>query len=51
MVEHSIPILPIVVEYDMENYYAIEMNHIRKGYGVIQLLRTKVRDKSEITYR
>lgn len=50
-IEHNIPVLPIAVEYDIEAYFANEMNRIRKGYGDIQLLRTKVRDKTEIAYQ
>lgn len=50
-IEHNIPILPISVEYDLEDYFTNEMNRICKGYGDIQLLRTKVKDKTEITYR
>lgn len=50
-VKHNIPILPIAVEAEIENYFAIEMNRIGVGYGDIQLLRTQVKDKTEITYR
>lgn len=50
-VKHNIPILPIAVETEIENYFAIEMNRIGVGYGDVQLLRTEVKDKTEITYR
>lgn len=50
-IEHNIPVLPISVEYDIEAYFANEMNRVHKGYGDIQLLRTKVRDKTEIAYQ
>lgn len=37
--EHHIPVLPIAVESGLEEYFAIEMNHICDGYDDIQLLR------------
>lgn len=48
--EHHIPVLPIAVESDLEEYFAVEMNRIHDGYGDIQLLRSEVTDRTEISY-
>lgn len=48
--EHHIPGLPIAVESGLEEYFAVEMNRIHDGYGVIQLLRSEVTDRTEISY-
>ena len=48
--EHHIPILPIAVESGLEEYFAIEMNHIHDGYGDIQLLKSEGADRTEIPY-
>lgn len=49
-VEHHIPVLPIAVESGLEEYFAVEMNRIHDGYGDIQLLRSAVTDRTEISY-
>ncbi len=48
--EHHIPILPIAVESGIEEYFANVMNRIKDGYGDIQILRSEVRDCTEIPY-
>lgn len=48
--EHHIPVLPIAVESGLEEYFAAEMNRIHEGYGDIQLLRSEVTDRTEISY-
>lgn len=48
--EHHIPVLPIAVESGLEEYFAVEMNRIHEGYGDIQLLRSEVTDRTEISY-
>jgi tetratricopeptide (TPR) repeat protein len=48
--EHHIPILPIAVESGLEAYFAVEMNRVHDGYGDIQLLRSEVTDRTEISY-
>lgn len=48
--EHHIPVLPIAVESGLEEYFAVEMNRIHDGYGDIQLLRSEVTDRTEISY-
>lgn len=48
--EHHIPVLPIAVESGLEEYFAVEMNRIHDGYGDIQLLRSEVADRTEISY-
>ena len=48
--EHHIPVLPIAVESGLEEYFAVEMNRIHDGYGDIQLLRSEVMDRTEISY-
>ena len=48
--EHHIPVLPIAVESGLEEYFAVEMNRIHEGDGDIQLLRSEVTDRTEISY-
>ena len=48
--EHHIPVLPIAVESGLEEYFGDEMNRIHDGYGDIQLLRSDVKDRTEISY-
>lgn len=50
-VKHNIPILPIMVESELETYFEIEMNRVAPEYGNIQLLKTKVKDKTELKYK
>ena len=50
-VQNNIPVLPIAVESDLEAYFTTEMNCIGNGYGDIQLLKTQVTDKTEISYQ
>lgn len=48
--KHHIPVLPIAAESGLEEYFAAEMNRICDGYGDIQLLRSQVTDRTEISY-
>lgn len=48
--EQHIPILPIAAESGLEEYFAVEMNRVHDGYGDIQLLRSEVTDRTEISY-
>lgn len=50
-VKHNIPIIPIAVESEFEDFFVAEMNRIGDGYGDIQLLKSQVNDKTEISYR
>lgn len=50
-VENNIPIIPIAVESQLEDFFSSEMNHVGSGFGEIQLLSKYVLDKSAIPYR
>lgn len=49
--KHNIPIIPIMAESGLEEFFSIEMNRIGDGYGDIQLLKLQVTDKTEISYQ
>ena len=49
--KNHIPILPIAVETNLEEFFAVEMNRIGKGYGDIQILNLQITDKTAIQYR
>lgn len=50
-IKNNIPILPIAMESNIENFFSAEMNRIGDGYGDAQLLKFQVTDKTEISYQ
>ena len=50
-VKNHIPILPITAEANLEEFFSAEMNRVGAGYGDVQLLKSRITDKTEISYR